>query len=196
MIKTKFNVDQDLDYTKFNPLFNKVKQKEGFKNNGIYIHGKPGVGKTTFIKKFVEHSKINFEVVNVSQWIKSHQQAWENGYEGIYAPSANRLAQKQILILDDLGSEFIHKSTLPYIYNLLNERFENSKQDSTLITIVTSNYDLENLEKNYNTKSDNVTSSRIISRLKGLIDLNIEFEGIDKRYSNEIENKNFEYIDF
>ncbi|AUB32042.1 AAA family ATPase [Spiroplasma floricola] len=196
MIKTKFNVDQDLDYTKFDSLFEKAKQKENFKNNGIYIYGKPGVGKTTFINKFVENSRSNFELVNVSQWIKSHQSAWENGYEGIYAPSPSRLAQKQILILDDLGSEFIHKSTLPYIYNLLNERFEKSKQDNTLITIITSNYDLDKLEKNYSTKSDNITSSRIISRLKGLMNLNIEFEGIDKRYSNEVENKNFEYIDF
>ncbi|WP_339020155.1 ATP-binding protein [Spiroplasma endosymbiont of Atherix ibis] len=127
MIKTKFNVDQDLDYIKFNSLFEKVKQKENFKNNGIYIYGKPGVGKTTFINKFVENSKSNSEIVNISKWIKSHQQAWENGYEGIYAPSPSRLSEKQILILDDLGSEFIHKSTLPYIYNLLNERFEKSK---------------------------------------------------------------------
>ncbi|WP_339021412.1 ATP-binding protein [Spiroplasma endosymbiont of Atherix ibis] len=59
MIKTKFNVDQDLDYIKFNSLFEKVKQKENFKNNGIYIYGKPGVGKTTFINKFVENSKSN-----------------------------------------------------------------------------------------------------------------------------------------
>ncbi|WP_338970800.1 hypothetical protein [Spiroplasma endosymbiont of Labia minor] len=54
----KFKVDQDLEYKKFDQINLDSKIT---KNIGLYIWGKPGVGKTTFLNKFKKdiHSRNN-----------------------------------------------------------------------------------------------------------------------------------------
>ncbi|WP_339021251.1 hypothetical protein [Spiroplasma endosymbiont of Atherix ibis] len=79
----EFNVDQDLQYKSFEKLLN-FKSKE----KGLYIFGKPGVGKSTFLLNFaknIKNQKISIDnflidkykvmYLNVNNWIKDIQKS-------------------------------------------------------------------------------------------------------------------------
>ena len=68
MAKT-YDIDQDLDYKN---ILNKL---DLTKNNGFYIFGKPGVGKTTFGKKIQSSYKTKIETLQ--QQITKLEQAYE-----------------------------------------------------------------------------------------------------------------------
>lgn len=208
MIKTKLNIDHDLEYEKLDYLINKNLKNNKFKNIGIFIYGKPGVGKTTFLKKICQkllNEKVEIQgykipkyklmFFNSNDWIRDIQKSWIKELEFSTATKIDTSAN--ILLIDDFGSEFTHNSTLPYILNLFESRFEFiKKQEKNTITIITSNYSIEQLKNKYSKViNDSMTIERLFSRIQGIINLTIEFEGVDKRHSNKIENKTFEYVD-
>ncbi|WP_342274800.1 ATP-binding protein [Spiroplasma endosymbiont of Cantharis lateralis] len=184
-----FNVDLDKNYQAFDKLLTLQTQ-----NKNIFIYGKPGVGKTTFLYDFskkinnqkVEISgykvpKFNIMFFNVNDWIKDVQKTWkeENTFEG----SIKINTQANILLIDDLGSEFFHKSTMPSILNLFEERYEHvQKNRNNSITLITSNYSLDELKDKYsNLVQDKAAIERLFSRIDGVIDKEIRFIGKDKR---------------
>ena len=208
MIKTKLNIDHDLEYEKLDYLINKNLKNNKFKNTGIFIYGKPGVGKTTFLKKICQkllNEKVQIQgykipkyklmFFNSNDWIRDIQKSWIKELE--FSTTTKIDTSANILLIDDFGSEFTHNSTLPYILNLFESRFEFiKKQEKNTITIITSNYSIEQLKIKYSKViNDSMTIERLFSRIQGIINLTIEFEGVDKRYSNKIENKTFEYVD-
>jgi len=183
MIKTFYNVDQDLHYSKFDALLKKIKSGTEIKSNGIFISGNPGVGKTTFVKWFLKNiNATSKEFLKIDDWISKYQKSWKaESFEGIYIEQPKNLATKKILIIDDLGSEYIHSSTAPYIQELLEFRYEFCNKNKNTLTIFTSNFSFEKIEKTYSKNSDREMGKRIISRLKGIVNLWIAFEGNDKR---------------
>lgn len=208
MIKTKLNIDHDLEYKKLDYLINKNLKNNKLKNIGIFIHGKPGVGKTTFLKEICQkllNEKVEIQgykvpkyklmFFNSNDWIRDIQKSWIKELEFSTATKIDTSAN--VLLIDDFGSEFTHNSTLPYILNLFESRFEFiKKQEKNTITIITSNYSIEQLKNKYSKViQDSMTIERLFSRIQGIINLTIEFEGVDKRHSNKIENKTFEYVD-
>lgn len=255
----KYNVDNNLEYKN---LLEKINLD---KNNGLYIYGKAGVGKTTFSKKLVDlyetqkqnlkqkikdldneynvHDELykrrlkdkkierthwleitnkygSFEkwkevewsfpenikmdkiskeknkleevlkqfsvpvFFNVQKFISDIQASWSKKYSDstqVIENNIYKFANASLLIIDDLGVEFIHESTYPYIYEIFEKRFEKI-ESMKLTTIITTNYSLEQLQSKYSKKlGDEVAVERLFSRVEGLLSKYIEFIGEDKR---------------
>lgn len=81
--------------------------------------------------------------------------------------SSQRYFDCDLLIVDDLGTEYQGKNTTSVIYNLINTRIVMKKP-----TVISTNLDYKTLEKQYD--------SRIISRLFGEFSVML-FEGTDLR---------------
>ncbi len=73
-----------------------------------------------------------------------------------------------LLIIDDLGTEFINNLTLPYVFDCINERLISKKS-----TIISTNFELEELREKY--------SDRIFSRWIDNYSI-YEFYGANIRY--------------
>lgn len=194
-MKKTFNVDTDMNYESFSKILN-FESKE----KSLYIYGKPGVGKTTFLKHFaknisqiknsfegIEIPKFTIMFFNVNDWIKDVQKSWK--YEDSLPIKIN--TQVDILLVDDLGSEFFHNSTIPYLLDLFEERFEFTQKNlSTSATIITSNYSILELKEKYlKNLNDKVSVERLFSRIEGIINLSVDFIGTDKR-KGKIDAKN------
>ena len=100
---------------------------EGFgnKTKNLVLVGKTGVGKThitTAIAKVVIEKGYNV-IYDTAQNIVSdfEQDRFKSGY-GPYEPRAEKYLECDLLILDDLGTEFSSPFTVSCIYNLLNTR--------------------------------------------------------------------------
>lgn len=81
-----------------------------------------------------------------------------------------------LLIIDDLGTEFTTKFSVPAIYNIINSRTIMSKP-----TIISTNLSLAELQEKY--------SFRMVSRIIGMLD-RVEFVGSDIRQQKRRERKN------
>lgn len=197
----KYNVDNNLEYKN---LLEKINLK---KNNGLYIYGKAGVGKTTFSKELVKlyetqkqnlkqkikdlddeynvndklykqrlkdkkmeptpwmeinnkygsfekwkevecsfPEKIKMDQIseeknkleevlkqfiapvffNMQKFISDIQASWSKKYSDstqVIENNISKFANASLLIIDDLGVEFIHESTYSYIYEIFEKRF-------------------------------------------------------------------------
>ena len=135
---------------------------------GLFLHGKPGTGKT--IKalsvvldhfKNVNHVKASeFVFGNVNEILFQIKQTYSKHYEAIKTNNGSpeelilkHYTEPDILLLDDLGVEKTTEFTNQTLYLIVNRRYENKK-----ITFVTSNLSPDDLE-------EKMEDSRIISRL-------------------------------
>ncbi|AOG60408.1 primosomal protein DnaI [Spiroplasma helicoides] len=157
------------------------------------MYGIFGVGKTELVKYlYLKINKANKKIINIQKWIANYQLSWKFGsFENINQTPSETLKSKEVLIFDDLGAEFIHFSTAPYIYKLFELRYETTRLQNNFITIITLIYSIDELEKYYLKSLDNQTSKKIISRIKGIVDLEIRLDGDDKRDSEKAELINF-----
>ena len=73
-----------------------------------------------------------------------------------------------LLIIDDLGTEFKNQFSVACLYNIINTRILRKRA-----TIISTNYDHDDLERDYN--------QRVTSRLAGEYSA-LELEGNDIRY--------------
>ena len=83
------------------------------------------------------------------------------------------LMESDLLILDDLGTEFSTQFTLAALYNILNTRLLRSRP-----TIISTNLDLKGIENHY--------TKRIASRIVGEYEL-LQFVGSDIRQYRKAE---------
>ncbi|MBQ1260653.1 MAG: ATP-binding protein [Clostridia bacterium] len=146
---------------------------EGFgnKTKNLVLVGKTGVGKThitTAIAKVVIEKGYNV-IYDTAQNIVSdfEQDRFKSGY-GPYEPRAEKYLECDLLILDDLGTEFSSPFTVSCIYNLLNTR-----QNKGLPTVVSTNLEISELMSKYD--------GRIASRLVGADSGVMIFGGKDHR---------------
>lgn len=68
--------------------------------------------------------------------------------------SVEYILNSDLLVLDDIGTEFVNQFTLTKLYEFINERLLKAKS-----TIITTNFDPQTIKKNY--------GERILSRLAG-----------------------------
>ena len=137
----------------------------------LLFFGKTGTGKThlstAIAKKVIESG---FEVLYdsaqniVSAFETDH---FKSGY-GPYEPKGDKYLECDLLILDDLGTEFVNQFTVSCIYNLLNTR-----QNKGLSTVISTNLSYEELSRKY--------EDRIFSRIVGSQSRVLLFVGRDHR---------------
>lgn len=92
---------------------------------------------------------------------------FKSGY-GAYEPVADKYLECDLLIIDDLGAEFITPFTVSCLYNLLNTR-----QNRGLSTVISTNLSADKLTKEYD--------GRICSRIFGFDYEHLIFNGPDYR---------------
>lgn len=135
---------------------------------GIYLYGQPGVGKSYLCIGCANYyakkgNMVSF--VKVPQLIQDCKEALSDfDYQ---ATILSHLKFSEILFLDDIGSESISQWTRDSIlFPALNYRM-----DHNLKTYFTSNYTMEELEKQYYIKGKDVnfvSSDRFMERIRSL----------------------------
>lgn len=140
-------------------------------NKNLVFLGPTGTGKThisTSIAKRVIES--GFEVLyDTAQNIFSafEEDKFRSGY-GPFTPKGEKYLECDLLIIDDLGTEFVTQFSTSCLYNLINTRINKG-----LPFIISSNLTNKQLLDTYD--------SRIVSRIIGSTSLVFVFPGSDKR---------------
>ena len=141
------------------------------KSPNIFLLGKTGLGKThlslAIAKKVAEHgyTAAYGSLLNYLRIIENEQFGRSENSE---TDTMQTLINADLLVLDDLGSEFMTKFSESAIYNMINSRI-----NLGLPTIISSNLSMDELQKSYN--------DRIISRIFGVFDT-LLFVGDDIRH--------------
>ena len=149
---------------------NYVKNFAKNKDNLLLI-GSTGTGKThlsTSIARELIHKGYDV-IYDSTQNIVSDFEAdrFRSGY-GNYESKSEKYLDCQLLIIDDLGTEFTNQFTVSALYNLLNTR-----QNKGLPTIISTNLSHDELARKY---EDRIYSRIIGSNCKVLV-----FNGKDRR---------------
>ena len=131
------------------------------RQKGLYFYGGAGTGKTflasLIAREYVLRSK---DVVfgDVPLLLNELKRAFNNPTQSA-EEVLERYCRSKLLILDDLGAGQVTDWTVGILYQIVNNRYNDGK-----VIIVTSNYDLSELEKQLNV-SDEFSAKRIVSRL-------------------------------
>jgi len=144
----------------------------GEQNQGFYLFGKTGVGKSQQAAIWL-YLNLRYELKYDGAWFNVPQMLFE--IRQSYQSRSNReqeifdeCTKSGWLCLDDLGIEKTSDFSLQVIYLIINHRYENSKP-----TFITSNLSIQELSK----KMDD---DRLTSRIAGMC-REIEMKGEDKR---------------
>ena len=138
------------------------------KDKGIYLYGSFGSGKTYLISALMNElakKDVKSIIVHVPEMLRELKESLDTDYRDKY----NLLKTIPILVLDDIGAEYLTSWTRdevlePLLHHRMNE---------DLPTFFTSNLSLEELEKHFilqNTSIDKINARRIIERIKKLSD--------------------------
>lgn len=136
---------------------------------GIYLYGKPGVGKTYLMCCLANaYMKKNHSVafVNSAQLISELKLGFNEG--NMNDSIINTLKKVDVLFIDDIGGENVTAwSRDEILMPLLNERMERQA-----LTYFTSNYNFEELEEHFAYDSrgmkDLIKANRLMERIKAL----------------------------
>lgn len=136
---------------------------------GFYLCGEPGTGKTYLACCFVNemaHQGKKVAFVNVSNFFSTLKGKMYDKDAFTKQIDAIRLAD--VAVFDDIGGESVSNwSRDEILLPILNERMENKR-----VTLFTSNYNLQNIEKYYAVNSkivnDMVGAKRLVERMKAL----------------------------
>jgi len=163
IMRYKFSI-WDSSGINFDRIINIMKEKD--EKSWIYIHGNAGTGKTylaILIAKMCllkEYSVFYIKTVDLLDRLRP------NGGE-----DSNKLMNKckdvNVLILDDIGHEKMSEWVRERMFSLISSRWDNG-----LLTVFTSNFDIENIKDKIN--------EAVYSRIKGE-SYEILINGKDKR---------------
>ena len=141
------------------------------KRGNLLLLGTTGTGKTHISTSIAaDVIKQGYDVVyDTAQNIFSDFEfdRFKNGY-GREESRCDKYMECDLLIIDDLGTEFSSQFTLSCLYNLINTR-----QNRGLGTIISTNLDVDDLSERY--------EARIYSRLLGENCKVLPFDGVDHR---------------
>lgn len=123
-------------------------------NSSLFFYGKTGLGKTflsSCIAQEVIHKGHSVLFGSISEFLRAVENEHFNRAEG---DTMSALMNCELLILDDLGSEFRTPFNESAVYSIINGRL-----NMDMPTIVSTNLSLQELDQIYN--------ERIVSRLTG-----------------------------
>ncbi|MGN1343354.1 MAG: ATP-binding protein [Traorella sp.] len=148
---------------------------------GIYLYGKPGIGKTFYMNclgHYYVKKKMSVAFVNSATLMSDLKNNF--GIVGYSEEVLTKLKTCDILILDDIGGESISPwSRDEILMPLLNERMEKMKK-----TYFTSNYDFNELEEHFSIDSkghiDKIKANRLMERIKA-VSQEKSLKGINRR---------------
>ena len=152
---------------------------EIYPESWLYIYGGCGVGKTALAsligRELIERGKQvifceNQELLNELKASFDDEQVSTSMVMGMYQTC-------EVLILDDIGLGLLSDWGVGILEQLINERY-----NSNLRTIITANYDLEELEERLSS-GDKYAARRIVSRIGGQSEILDMGQG-DKRWGN------------
>ena len=170
-----YSYDPDV-YKRMDYNFNTAKAyAEGFgkeyRGKNLLLMGKTGTGKThisTSVARIVISKGYDVLYESAQNIISAFEaDKFRSGY-GPYEPAAEKYLTCDLLILDDLGTEFVNQFTISCLYNLFNTR-----RNRGLSTIVSTNLSTEELTSRYD--------DRICSRIVGSDFITLFFMGKDHR---------------
>ncbi len=139
-------------------------------SRNMLLQGAPGLGKTHLslaIAKSVIDKGCGVVYVSAPDILSRLENEHFRGFESSMTDSEKILIECDLLILDDLGTEFQTKFTVSEIYRILNTRMLCSKP-----TIISTNLSLKDLERAYDV--------RTVSRILGMYSI-LSFTGKDIR---------------
>jgi len=171
--------NKESDYARMARVLNMCrKYAGGFSKNSksLLMQGGPGLGKTHLslaIAKEVIDSGYGVIYVSAPIVLKKVEKEYFS-FQNNESNTLNNMMECDLLIIDDLGTEFETKFTASTIYNILNSRMLTSKP-----TIISTNLSLGNIEQRYDIR----TVSRIIGTME-----RIEFVGTDIRQKKKFSN--------
>lgn len=154
---------------------------ELFKKAGgnLYFYGNSGTGKT-FMTKCIVNKLLSqgvnivyrsaygfFQFMEDYKFGRTDREAFQAEYNSVY--------DSDLLIIDDLGTEFITSYTCSVFFDVLNTRLGNKKS-----TIISSNLNIKNLAERY--------TERVSSRIIGEFEL-LRFAGNDIRIAKKFNNR-------
>lgn len=148
-------------------------------SNSLIFQGDSGLGKTHLslaIAQTVIEKGYGVIYVSAPAVFSKIEQEHFSAYSENRGDTERLLTECDLLILDDLGSEFNSKYTASAIYNIINIRILSHRP-----TIISTNLTIPEIEKQY--------GSRLVSRVIGMLD-RVEFVGTDIRQIKRRERKN------
>ena len=144
--------------------------------NGFVFYGPVGTGKTLcsclIASEVIRQGKtaIYSSVPNLFQELRDGLSS------GNFEQMIEKINSCQCLVLDDLGSERLTEWVGEKLFSIIDYRYANN-----LFTVITSNYNYENLKKRLSVfDKDDISAVRIMSRLKAMCSF-IEIGGTDRR---------------
>lgn len=137
--------------------------------DGFYLCGEPGTGKTYLTCCFVNAMAKKGKrccFINMSNYFSTLKAKMYD--KDAFNKQLNALRIADVVVFDDIGGESVSNwSRDEILLPILNERMEKKK-----LTLFTSNYDMNNLEKYYAANSklvnDVVGAKRLVERMKSL----------------------------
>lgn len=147
---------------------------------GLYLFSKTkGTGKTRLVSILANElikKDIDVKFATSGKILDEIKKTWEGNYDYTESKLMNELTQVDVLIIDDFGVERAKDWRNEKFYNIINERYMSKRT-----TIFTSNYSLDDLERNG-------YDSRIISRIKEICYI-IPFPGDSVRDAKAKDNQ-------
>ena len=140
-------------------------------NQNLLLYGGTGLGKTflssCIAKDLLDKEKTVFyqSAFKIFGLLENYQ--FNRGDQNVNKEQMDRLFDVDLLIIDDLGTEFINTYTNPAFFNILNSRIIDNRK-----TIINTNLNIQELV--------NLYSERVISRIIGHY-LLLKFFGEDIR---------------
>lgn len=153
---------KDFKITDHNRDAAKIAIKSIKKNNGLFIYGECGTGKT-MLACIIANERA--ELLKTSMFIRAVDIFYElnpfhsqNKFETIN--KRNLVLTVPCLIIDDLGAEKPSDFTRATLFDILDYRMNEGLQ-----TIITTNFNIEELKKRINVKEELNLSEKIIRRI-------------------------------
>jgi len=142
---------------------------------GMWFYGDVGTGKTSLamlISKAALEAGHSVAIYSVPRLLADIKETFEDGAGRSYLDLFRRLAEVDLLHLDDLGSERQTEWVLEQLYSIVNERWQNERS-----IIATTNLELGELREQ--------VGHRTVSRLTEICGEPIPIMGPDRREPRE-----------
>ena len=153
---------------------------------GLYLFGGTGTGKTHLAVSILQ-SRIKNKLPGIYITIADLMRRLKMFEQGKTDELLETVKKTQFLLLDDLGTERGSAYELALLFEILNYRMVEQRTAGNpkgLITVITSNYSLNDLADKLTITEDREAGNRIVSRIVGMCEIR-QTKGEDYRVLGE-----------